>query len=131
LVYIWKGSDDSLKPLLLMAHQDVVPVDPTTVDQWAYPPYSGHYDGEQIWGRGSSDDKSGLVGIMITIETLLEKDFKPTRSIVLSFGFDEEASGVYGAQENAKALLAMYGEDAFALIVDEGGGFDELYGGVL
>jgi Gly-Xaa carboxypeptidase len=23
LVYTWKGSDDSLKPLVLMAHQDV------------------------------------------------------------------------------------------------------------
>jgi Gly-Xaa carboxypeptidase len=130
-VYIWKGSDESLKPLLLMAHQDVVPVEPTTVDQWAYPPYSGHYDGERIWGRGSSDDKSGLIGIMITIETLLEKGFKPTRSIVLSFGFDEEASGKYGAEENAKALLTLYGENAFALIVDEGGGFGELYGSIL
>jgi Gly-Xaa carboxypeptidase len=130
-VYIWKGSDESLKPLLLMAHQDVVPVEPTTVDQWAHPPYSGYCDGERIWGRGSSDDKSGLVGIMITIETLLEKGFKPARSIVLSFGFDEERSGVYGAQEIAKALLALYGENAFALIVDEGAGLSELYGGIL
>ena len=63
---------------------DVVPVDPTTVDQWIHPPYSGYFDGEfllypwchgystsslslsgkRIWGRGSSDDKSGLIGIL-------------------------------------------------------------------
>lgn len=72
--------------------------------------------GERIWGRGSSDDKSGLIGILSvlvhcfrisvthneqlnycrsTIETLLAKGFKPTRTVVLAFGFDEEASGVY------------------------------------
>jgi len=63
LVYVWSGSDTSLKPILLAAHQggcgdissasriqitvmeDVVPVDPTTVDQWLYPPYSGYFDG--------------------------------------------------------------------------------------
>lgn len=51
--------------------------------------------GERVWGRGSSDDKAGLIGILSTIETLLEKGFKPTRSVVAAFGFDEEASGVY------------------------------------
>jgi Gly-Xaa carboxypeptidase len=131
LVYFWKGSDPSLKPLLLLAHQDVVPVEPKTAGQWAYPPYSGHYDGTRIWGRGSMDDKSGLMGILIAIETLIEKGFTPRREIVLSFGFDEEISGVYGAQENAKALTTIYGEKSFAMIVDEGAGFTEQYGGIL
>jgi acetylornithine deacetylase/succinyl-diaminopimelate desuccinylase-like protein len=114
-----------------MAHQDVVPVDPKTVDEWTHPPYSGFYDGERIWGRGSSDDKSGLMGILIAIETLIEQGYSPKRGIVLSFGFDEETSGLFGAQENAKALKTIYGEKAFAMIVDEGGGFSEQYGGVL
>lgn len=45
---------------------DVVPVEPETVDQWTYPPYSGHYYGKVIWGRGSSDadDKNALIGIL-------------------------------------------------------------------
>ena len=29
-----------------------------------------------------------------TIETLLSKDFTPARTVVLAFGFDEEASGI-------------------------------------
>jgi Gly-Xaa carboxypeptidase len=62
---------------------------------------------------------------------LIEKGFSPTREVVLSFGFDEEASGVYGAHENAKALTNIYGENSFALILDEGGGLAELYGGIL
>lgn len=131
LLYEWKGSDDTLKPLLLAAHQDVVPVDPKTVDQWKYPPYSGHYDGESIWGRGSTDDKSGLIGIFSSVETLLEKNFKPTRTIVLAFGFDEEASGTHGAVTLSHTMLQTYGEDSFALLVDEGAGFAEMGGSVI
>ncbi|KDQ61780.1 hypothetical protein JAAARDRAFT_204220 [Jaapia argillacea MUCL 33604] len=130
LVYVWKGSDESLKPLLLAAHQDVVPVDQTTLDQWEHPPYSGYFDGERIWGRGSSDDKSGLIGIMSTIETLLSNGFEPSRSVVLAFGFDEEASGLHGASALGKYMLSTFGEYAFSMLVDEGGGFSEQFGGV-
>ncbi|KAJ7056189.1 hypothetical protein C8F01DRAFT_1157035 [Mycena amicta] len=120
LIYTWQGTDDSLKPLLLMGHYDVVPVAPLSVDQWTFPPYSGHFDGEHVWGRGSADDKSGVIGILTTIEVLLEKNFKPTRTIVLSFGFDEEAGGYHGAGHLGPALLERFGPDSFAMIVDEG-----------
>lgn len=63
LVYEWKGAENA-KPLLLAAHQDVVPVAPDTYDDWIQPPYSGYYDGEWIWGRGSCDDKAALIGIL-------------------------------------------------------------------
>jgi hypothetical protein len=42
----------------------VVPVLPATKDLWTHDPFGGEYDGTYIWGRGSSDDKSGLIGIM-------------------------------------------------------------------
>ncbi|KAL1941154.1 hypothetical protein VTO73DRAFT_7366 [Trametes versicolor] len=131
LVYVWEGSDSDLKPLLLAAHQDVVPVNPDTVDKWNYPPFSGHFDGKRIWGRGSSDDKSGLIGVLSSIESLLERGFKPTRGVVLAFGFDEEASGIHGASAISKHLLSTYGENAFLLLVDEGGGFGQEFGGVI
>ncbi|KAI9064054.1 carboxypeptidase S [Trametes sanguinea] len=131
LVYHWQGSDSSLKPVLLAAHQDVVPVNPDTVDEWDHPPFSGDYDGSRIWGRGSSDDKSGLIGIMSSIESLLESGFKPTRSVVLAFGFDEEVSGLHGASAISKYLLSTYGKDAFLLLVDEGGGIQNQFGTVI
>ena len=56
-----------------------------------------------------------------TIETLLEQGFKPTRGVVLTFGFDEEVSGLHGASSLAKYLLSTYGENAFFMLVDEGG----------
>ncbi|KAK7060895.1 hypothetical protein VNI00_000628 [Paramarasmius palmivorus] len=130
LLFEWTGTDSSLKPLLLAAHQDVVPVDPKTVDEWTHPPYSGHFDGERIWGRGASDDKSGLIGSLTAIESLLERGFQPVRTIVLAYGFDEEASGREGAQSLGKAMLEIYGENSIAFVVDEGGGFAKQYGTV-
>ncbi|KAG5647466.1 hypothetical protein DXG03_009397 [Asterophora parasitica] len=131
LLYVWEGSDSLLKPLVLAAHQDVVPVNPTTVDQWTHPPYSGYFDGERIWGRGSSDDKSGLIGALSGVESLIEGGFKPTRTVVLAFGFDEEVSGRQGAQKLVEVLLDRYGKNGVALVVDEGGGFGENYGSVV
>jgi Gly-Xaa carboxypeptidase len=56
------------------------------------------------------------------IETLIAQGFKPTRTIVLAFGFDEEASGLQGAGALSAAMHRTYGEDLpFAFIIDEGG----------
>ena len=130
LVYTWEGSDSSLKPLLLMAHQDVVPVPNATVDAWTHPPFSGYYDGHYVWGRGSSDCKNQLIAVMETMELLLDAGYKPKRSIVLSFGFDEECSGRQGAGHLAPFLLDRYGKDGIAALVDEGAGFMEAWGSV-
>jgi Gly-Xaa carboxypeptidase len=128
LVYTWKGSDESLKPTLLMAHQDVVPVPESTIPAWTHPPFDGVYDGKFIWGRGASDCKNSLIAILETIELLVTADFEPKRSIVLSFGFDEEISGREGAGHLAPFLLEKYGKDAFAIIIDEGAGVNTLWG---
>ncbi|KAG9312990.1 hypothetical protein JVU11DRAFT_6428 [Chiua virens] len=131
LIYLWKGSDATLKPLLLAAHQDVVPVEPTTYDAWTHPPFSGYFDGNLIWGRGTSDDKSGLIGILSAMETMLENGFQPTRTVVLASGFDEESGGRYGAQTLASELLDMFGENGYAMLVDEGAGYGEQYGQII
>ncbi|EGN95017.1 hypothetical protein SERLA73DRAFT_61542 [Serpula lacrymans var. lacrymans S7.3] len=128
LVYYWKGSDETLKPVLIAAHADVVPVEPATADEWINPPYSGYYDGEWIWGRGSCDDKSGLIGSLTAIETLLERGFAPTRSVILAFGIDEERGGYTGALSIGRYLLETFGEDSISLIVDEGGGYSDISG---
>ncbi|KAF8308589.1 carboxypeptidase S [Cantharellus anzutake] len=136
LVYRWEGSDASLKPLLLMAHQDVVPVQADTVTQWVRPPFSGYFDGEFLWGRGAWDDKQALIAILypsslsivfhidhsfrITLETLLKHGYKPTRTIFFVSGFDEEIGGHFGAGRIASHFLSTYGENHFAMLVDEG-----------
>lgn len=129
LVYTWKGTDETKKPIMLTAHQDVVPVPLDTLDQWTYPPYDGKYDGEYMYGRGVSDCKNLLIALMGTVELLLkEGDFNPERTIILAFGYDEEAAGK-GAQEISQYLVDKYGADSFLQIIDEGDeGFEEIEG---
>ncbi|KSA03541.1 uncharacterized protein AC631_00680 [Debaryomyces fabryi] len=119
LVYTWKGSSDK-KPIMLAAHMDVVPVDPKTMNQWTYPPFDGIDDGEFLYGRGVSDCKNLLIGLLETAELLLsEGKFSPERTIILAFGYDEESSGS-GAYEIYKHIEKRYGHDSLYAIIDEG-----------
>lgn len=129
LLIEWKGKDESLKPYLFMGHQDVVPVLKVTESRWKYPPYSAEYDGRFIWGRGATDCKNVVIGVLEAFETLLSKDYKPERTMMAGFGFDEEISGWQGAFYIAKHLEDTKGKDSFELIIDEGGlGIKEMYG---
>ncbi|KAJ3031605.1 UNVERIFIED_CONTAM: hypothetical protein HDU68_002208 [Siphonaria sp. JEL0065] len=122
LLYTWKGSNESLAPLVLMAHQDTVPVLPDTLDQWTHPPFSGFVDEENdaIWGRGSVDTKPTLVGSLEAIEVLLGRGFSPRKTVYLAFGYDEEISGIEGAR-----LIAEYMERELKLTGKVGMVFDE------
>lgn len=112
-----------------MAHQDVVPVPEATVSRWTYEPYSAHYDGKFIWGRGASDCKNNLIGVLEAFETLLEKDHTPKRTVLAAFGFDEEISGWQGANYISEHLEEKYGKNGIDLIMDEGGmGIKDVYG---
>jgi Gly-Xaa carboxypeptidase len=130
LLYTWIGSNTSLKPTLLMAHQDVVPVPESTLSAWTHPPFSGFYDGKFIWGRGSADCKNTLIASMESIELLLQAGFTPRRTVILSFGFDEEVSGRQGAQKLSAYLLDKLGQDSVAVIVDEGASISSIWGSV-
>jgi Gly-Xaa carboxypeptidase len=128
LLYTWKGSEPNLKPTLLMAHQDITPVAESTIPSWSYPPFDGIFDGKFIWGRGSSDCKNLLIAEMEAVELLLSAGFQPKRTILLSFGFDEEVSGSQGAGHLAPFILHRYGKNGVAVIVDEGPGISTVWG---
>ncbi|XXH02740.1 hypothetical protein Hte_009125 [Hypoxylon texense] len=119
LQYTFRGTDASKKPILLTAHQDVVPAG--TASRWTYPPYEGHFDGTFLWGRGSADCKNVLVGILSAVEDLLSQSFVPRRTIVLAFGFDEETSGFRGAAALNQSITEEWGSDSFLFVLDEGG----------
>ncbi|HYL21788.1 MAG TPA: M20 family peptidase [Gemmatimonadales bacterium] len=119
LLYQWAGSDSGLAPAVLLAHQDVVPVEPGTEGKWTEPPFGGTIAAGYVWGRGALDDKGSLVAILEAIEHLLSAGAKPRRTVYLAFGYDEEVGGRRGAAHIADLLGSRNVRPEFVL--DEGG----------
>jgi carboxypeptidase PM20D1 len=119
LLYTWVGSDPELDPIVLMAHQDVVPVAPETRTEWQHDPFGGEIADGYVWGRGAQDCKMQMIGIMEAVEQLLVKGYKPERTIYLAFGFDEEIGGHQGAKEIAGWLQDQ--DIHPEAVLDEGG----------
>jgi carboxypeptidase PM20D1 len=124
LLYTWEGTDASLDPVVLMAHMDVVPVEPGTEDDWTEQPFSGAIAGDHVWGRGSLDDKGSLIATLEAVEHLIRTGFVPTRTILLTFGHDEETGGRHGARLVAasirdRAITPWFVLDEGGLVADE------------
>lgn len=119
LLYTWPGSDPTLQPVLFTAHMDVVPVEPGTEKDWQHPAFAGVVADGRIYGRGTLDDKQGLLGLLEAAESLLAEGFSPERTLVFAFGHDEEISGKHGASKLAQRMrdLGLH----FEWMVDEGG----------
>ena len=118
LLYTWKGRQPELPALLLLAHQDVVPVESGTEKDWSHPPFDGVIDGGYVWGRGAVDDKGDLIAILEAVEGLLAEGFAPERTLLLAFGHDEEVGG-----EGARAIAALLASRGTLIesVLDEGG----------
>jgi len=119
LLYTWEGAEPTRKPVLLLAHMDVVPVEPGTEDKWRYPPFAGRIAEGFIWGRGSVDDKGSVFAILEAVETLLRAGFQPRAPVLLAFGHDEEIGGERGAQQIVALLQSRRIQPEYVL--DEGG----------
>jgi len=115
LLYRWAGSDDS-RPIVLMAHLDVVPVDADA--PWRYPAFGAEIHDGVIWGRGTLDDKGQLTAIAEAVEQLLEQGVTPSQDVWLSFGSTEEVSGETAGL--AVDALRQRGVEPW-LVLDEGG----------
>jgi carboxypeptidase PM20D1 len=119
LLFRWAGASDA-KPVVLMAHLDVVPVDGEA--PWQHDPFGGEIHdsetGPAIWGRGTLDDKGCVAAICEAVETLLDAGHVPAQDVWLSFGYDEEVSGT--AAPEAVEVLRARGVTPW-LVLDEGG----------
>ncbi len=118
LFYKWEGKNNSLKPVVLMAHQDVVPIEEATQSMWTSDPFSGVVRDNFIWGRGTTDDKINLVSICESVEKLVKESFQPERTVYLVFGHDEELGG-----KGAIAIAQLMKERNIIaeMVMDEGG----------
>lgn len=119
VLYHWKGTgaDKNIqhKPVLFLAHYDVVPVDE---EHWSEAPFGAVLKDEYIYARGSLDTKITLISAMEAAEKLTLDGFNPERDIWFAFGGDEERSGLKGAHRAA----AWFKEQgiSFAWTLDEG-----------
>ncbi|WP_432474140.1 M20 family peptidase [Amphritea sp. HPY] len=104
LLYTWKGSSKTLKPIVLIAHMDVVPSVSGKEGDWTYPPFDGHIADGYIWGRGSLDVKLAITASLEAVEILIKQGFQPQRTVYLAFGHDEETGGQNGAAKIANLL---------------------------
>ena len=117
LVVRYRGDGTGGRPILLMAHMDVVTAHRA---DWERDPFSFIEEGGYFFGRGSLDNKAGLVSITSTFLQLRAEGFTPTRDLIIAFTGDEETSG-----QTATMLVRDHRDliDAeFALNSDAGGG---------
>ena len=103
------------RPLLMLAHMDVVPANPS---EWKLPPFSGIVKEGELWGRGALDMKGPGMSELMAMASLKREGFVPKRDLLLLFNPDEEAGGHHGAQW----MVENHWEDLNPeFVLDEGG----------
>ena len=105
------------KPILILAHMDVVEA---LASDWTTDPFKLVEKDGYFYGRGTGDDKQGVVATTVALMKLRAEGFKPDRDIVLLFTGDEETQGK-GAELGATEWR-KWTEAEFALNADAGGG---------
>ncbi len=118
LLVRYRGNGSGGRPILLLAHMDVVPA---LRSDWERDPFTLVEENGFFFGRGTIDNKAGVAHLTSTFLTLRAEGFTPTRDLIIWFSGDEETSGA-----TTQALLAdhraLLGEAEFALNSDAGGG---------
>jgi acetylornithine deacetylase/succinyl-diaminopimelate desuccinylase-like protein len=83
------------RPLLLMAHTDVVNVDPK---KWTFPPFSATRDGGYVYGRGTVDDKDNVAASLMMMLMLKRLEVPLDRDVIFLAESGEEGSTRVGIQ---------------------------------
>jgi carboxypeptidase PM20D1 len=118
VLYVWRGTDDNLPPVLLMAHLDVAPVAEGTESKWTHQPFAGDIADGFVWGRGAFDNKAAAIALMEAGDRLAQSNFQPRRTIMFAFGEDQLSGGTQGNAVIAKTLADRGVK--LAWVLDEG-----------
>lgn len=112
------GTDQSLDPLLIHTHLDVVPA---IADQWQVHPLSGEIQDGMVWGRGAVDMKDMVASVLAVLKHRLSAGRLPRRPLVLAFLADEENAGVLGAEWLVEHRPELF--EGCRTAIGEGGGW--------
>ncbi len=91
---LYRGTDGK-KRLMLAAHTDTVPIG--NEDLWTVPPLGGLIKDGRIYGRGSGDNKFGIVASYFALKAIIACDIALKQDVVLSAYCDEEYGGGNGS----------------------------------
>lgn len=116
LVARFRGSDARRRPILVMAHIDVVPAlrEDWSVDPWRLLERDGWF-----YGRGTTDNKAGAAMLVANVVRLKREDWQPRRDIIVVLTGDEETTqaSIQWLLKEHRALV----DAEFALNTDSGG----------
>jgi acetylornithine deacetylase/succinyl-diaminopimelate desuccinylase-like protein len=113
----YRGRDSTRKPILLMAHLDVVDA---RKEDWSTDPYQFVEKDGWYYGRGTADNKAGAAMLVANFIRYRREGFVPARDLIMVLTGDEETTGasIRWLTQEHRALI----DADFALNTDGGGG---------
>jgi len=117
LIVRYRGDGSGGKPILLLAHMDVVTAKPS---DWVRDPYKLIEEDGFFYGRGTYDVKHGITELTTTFLRLKKEKFVPKRDLIIYFSGDEETAmaTTVAVVKNHRQLI----DAEYALNSDGGGG---------
>jgi acetylornithine deacetylase/succinyl-diaminopimelate desuccinylase-like protein len=122
LVAVLHGSDPAVKPMLLLAHLDVVEA---KREDWTRDPFTLFEEGGYFYGRGVFDDKAMAAIWVDALMRLVREGFQPRRDVKLALTCGEETSGAFNGAEYLSTKRPDLIDAAFALNEGAWGMLDE------
>jgi acetylornithine deacetylase/succinyl-diaminopimelate desuccinylase-like protein len=104
------------RPLVLLAHVDVVPVEG---QPWTTKPFVPTEKDGYLYGRGINDDKAMVASIIVVAMELAKRPTKPSRDVIIALTAGEETGGNVGARWLVQHRKDLFGDAEIAL--NEGG----------
>jgi acetylornithine deacetylase/succinyl-diaminopimelate desuccinylase-like protein len=121
LVVRYRGRDPEARPILLLAHMDVVEAKP---EDWERDPFTLVEENGYFYGRGTMDIKNDVALLTATFMRLKARHFVPVRDLVIAFSGDEETDGDTAAelaQRLAGAEFALNGDGGQGVLDEQTG----------
>ncbi len=117
LVARYRGRSGGKKPIMLMAHLDVVAA---RREDWSFDPYGFREIDGYYYGRGTNDNKAGAATLVANFIRLRQENFVPDRDLIIVLTADEETTGksITWLMKEHRALI----DAEYALNTDGGGG---------
>lgn len=119
LVAVWPGTSRTLRPILLIAHVDVVEA---KREDWTRDPFTLFEEDGFFYARGTADDKAMAAVWVDTLIRFAKSGYHPRRTVKLALSCGEETNGAFNGIEWLAANRRELIDAEFAL--NEGGGGD-------